>query len=76
MDLAILFGVLKVGFELWNTKEGNKYRDKVIKLEKEYNEELDKRSQGIRYSQLKLDRIMRDVRSLAENFVKYAPGKQ
>lgn len=76
MDIVTLsLGVLKVGFELWNTKEGNKYRDRVIKLTKDYNEELDKRSQGIRYSQLKLDRIMRDYSELAEIYIKYAPTK-
>lgn len=75
MDLSLIFGVLKAGFELWNTKEGNKYRDQVIDLEKEYNNELDKRSNGRRYSQLKLDRIMRDINSIAETFVKYAPKK-
>lgn len=76
MDLTLAFGVLKAGFELWNTKEGNKYRDQVIKLEKEYNAELDKRSNGVRYSQLKLDRILRDTNIIGDNFIKYAPKKQ
>lgn len=75
MNLSLIFGVLKAGFELWNTKEGNKYRDQVIELERDYNAELDKRSNGRRYSQLKLDRIMRDLNIIAENFVKYAPKK-
>jgi hypothetical protein len=75
MNLTLVFGVLKAGFELWNTKEGNKYRDQVTKLEKEYHNELDKRSLGKRYSQLKLDRIMRDIDTLAKNFIQYAPKK-
>lgn len=75
MNLSLIFGVLKAGFELWNTKDGNKYRDDVIELEKEYFNELDKRSNGSRYSQLKLDRIMRDLDNIAENFIKYAPKK-
>lgn len=76
MDLSLTLGVLKAGLELWNTKEGNKYLDKIIKLEKAYYEELDKRSGGANYSQYKLDTIMRDINSIAENFVKYAPKKQ
>lgn len=72
---ALLLGVLKSGFELWNTKEGNKFRDEIIKLEKEYLNELDKRSRGVRYSQLKLDRILRDTNIIATNFIKYAPKK-
>ena len=61
MDLGLLLGVLEQALKLWNTKEGRKYLDKYLSLKKEYHEELDKRSQGKRYSQLKLDRIMRDI---------------
>ena len=75
MEFGAILGVLEAGFKLWNSKEGNKYRDKVIKLRKDYNEELDKRSNGQRYSQLKLDRIMRDSKDLAEIFIKYAADK-
>ena len=73
MEFIAILKVLQVGFGLWKTLEGNKYRDRANDLEKEYNEELDKRSNGRNYSQLKLDRIMRDTNTLAENFIKYAP---
>ena len=75
MSLSLIFGVLKAGLELWNTKEGNKYLDRVIKLEKQYYEELDKRSNGRKYSQLKLDRIMRELETISESFVKFSSKK-
>ena len=40
MDLKLFLGVLKEALKLWSTKEGQKYLDKVIKLEKEYYEDL------------------------------------
>jgi hypothetical protein len=73
MDLSLILGVLKEGLKLWNTKEGNKYIDKVIKLEKEYHEELSK-SEDDR-SQLYLDERMHELNTIAKNFIQYSGKK-
>lgn len=74
MDLALILGVLKEGLKLWNAKESVKYLDRVIKLEKEYYEELslpeDERSQ------LYLDERLRELGTIAKAFVSYNSGKQ
>lgn len=87
MNLGLILGVLKEGLSLWNSKEGSKYIDKVIKLEKEYYEELAKQefdienpehlkgSQSRFRSQLTLDQCLLDISIIAENFVKYARQK-
>jgi len=74
MDLSVILGVLKEGLKLWNTKDSTKYLDRIIKLEKDYNEELS-RPENDR-SQLFLDQCLHDIRIIAENFIKYASRKQ
>lgn len=73
MDLTLVLGVLKEGLKLWNAKESVKYLDKVIKLEKEYYEELslpeDERSQ------LYLDERLRELGTIAKAFVGHNSGK-
>lgn len=76
MDFTLLLGVTKEALKLWNTKEGNKYLDKINKLEKEYNEELDKKSFGKPYSQLTLDECMRELKTISKNFLKDRSTKQ
>lgn len=69
MDLALALGVLKEGLKLWNTKESTKYIDKVIKLEAQYYGILAK-PERLR-SQLALDKCLRELNSIAKNFIKY-----
>lgn len=73
MDLSLALRVMEQGLKLWNTKEGREYLEKFIKLKKDYNAEIDKRSNGRRYSQLKLDRVMRDIETIGEAFTSYGP---
>lgn len=68
MDFGLLLGVLKEGLKLWNSKEGTKYLDKINKLEKEFNEELDRKSQGLPYSQFAMDDCLRELKQIAKNF--------
>jgi hypothetical protein len=68
--MGLILGVLKEGLKLWNAKEANKYLDRVLKLEKEYFDEL-KKPYGQR-SQLTLDECLLELRGIAENFVKYS----
>lgn len=72
MDLNLALGILKEGLTLWNSKESSKYLDRVIKLEKEYYEELNKPLDA--RSDYKLDTIMRELTVISRSFVMY-PGK-
>lgn len=73
MDLSLYLGVLKEGLKLWNTKEGQKYLDLVIKLEKEYYEELSKPEDE--RSQFYLDDKLLHLRIISQSFIQY-PGKK
>jgi hypothetical protein len=72
MDLTLALSVLKEGLTLWNSKESTKYLDRLIKLEMEYYEELNKPLDA--RSDYKLDSIMLEFTVLAQSFVMY-PGK-
>jgi hypothetical protein len=63
---------LKEGLKLWNNREATKYLDRVIKLEKEYYEELNKPHDD--RSDYKLDSIMLELTILSQSFVMF-PGK-
>ena len=73
MDLALALGILKEGLKLWNNREATKYLDRVIKLEKEYYEELNKSPDE--RSDLRLDSVMLELRILSQSFLHY-PGKR
>ena len=73
MDLALALGILKEGLRLWNNREATKYLDRVIKLEKEYYEELNKPLDE--RSDRRLDSIMLELRILSQSFLHY-PGKR
>jgi hypothetical protein len=69
MELNLVLGILKEGLKLWNSKEASKYLDKVIRLEKEYYEELQKDSED--RSDFKLDSILLELRVISQSFVQY-----
>jgi hypothetical protein len=73
MDLTLVLGILKEGLTLWNNVEASKYLDKVINLEKKYNEELAKPEDE--RSDLAIDNCLLQLRIIAQSFVKY-PGKK
>ena len=72
MNLDLALGILKEGLTLWNHKEATKYLDRVIKLEKEYYEELNKPLDS--RSDYKLDSIMLELTVISRSFIMY-PGK-
>jgi hypothetical protein len=73
MDLKLVLGILKEGLKLWASKESTKYLDRVIKLEKEYYEELNKPEDE--RSDFKLDSIMLELTIVSQSFLHY-PGKR
>ena len=72
MDWTLALGVLKEGLTLWNNREATKYLEKVMKLEKEWHEEMAKHPDD--RSDLKIDSIMLELTILAQSFVRL-PGK-
>lgn len=64
MDLSLVLGILEQGLKLWNTVEGRKYLDRVIRLKKEYYEEFNRPDR----SDLALDRILDELRIIAGTF--------
>jgi hypothetical protein len=72
MELDLALGILKEGLTLWNHKESMKYLERVIKLEKEYYEELNKPLDA--RSDYKLDSIMLELNVISRSFVMY-PGQ-
>lgn len=73
MDLDLVLGILKEGLTLWNNKESTKYLDKVVKLEKEYYEELNKPLDA--RSDLRIDEILLELTIISKSFVMF-PGKK
>lgn len=72
MDLALALQILKEGLKLWNNHEANKYIDRVIKLEMDYNEEMSKPLDE--RSDYRVDSILFELRVISQSFVQY-PGK-
>ena len=73
MELGLVLSVLKEGLKLSNTIIDRKYLDRVVKLEKDFYEELAKPDDD--RSDLQLDSIMLELRTIAAIFAKYTPKK-
>jgi hypothetical protein len=66
MNLGVLFDVLVQGLKLWNTKEGNKYLDEVLKLQKEWLDEYNK--PRAKRSNANLDAIEQQLHLISKQF--------
>ncbi len=73
MILDLVLSILKEGLKLSNTITDRKYLDRVIDLEKEYNEEISKPDAD--QSDLAIDGILFELETIARNFAKY-PSKK
>ena len=63
---GLIIGLLKTGLELWNQKESGKYLDRLIKLEKDFYKEYNKRDKD--RSDAVLDNIRFELRILSVAF--------
>lgn len=63
---AALAKALGAGLSIWESKEKNKYRDKLLSLKKAYYEEFNK-PESVR-SDAVLDNLEFELRILAESF--------
>ena len=68
---TILLEILGQGLKAWNAERGRSLYTQYLKLMKEYNEEIDRKSRTGKYSQLKVDRVLRDLRLIAESYVEF-----
>jgi hypothetical protein len=73
MELGLVLSILKEGLKLSNTIIDRKYLDRVIDLEKEFYEELSRPDDE--RSDLALDNIMLELKTIAAIFAKYNPRK-
>jgi hypothetical protein len=73
MDIQLILGILEQGLKLWNSKEADKYTDKLIKLKKDWYEEYSKPLE-VR-SDVKLDFIELQLRILCQSFVSAPKGQ-
>lgn len=71
---VLLFGVLKEGLILWNTKESNKYLDQVIDLEKEWTDLYFNVSRSKRNNK-RLDEIERELGIISKAFMQHRSQK-
>lgn len=61
----ILLSILEHSLSIWDTKEGKAEYSKYLKAKKAIDEELDKRGNGLKYSQLRIDTGMRFIEDAA-----------
>lgn len=71
MELGLVLSILKEGLKLSNTLIDRKYLDRVLKLEKDYYDELSRDFDE--RSDLALDTIMLELQTIAAVFAKYKP---
>jgi hypothetical protein len=71
MEFGLVLSILKEGLSLSNTLIDRKYLDRVIKLEKDYYDELSRDFNE--RSDLALDSIMLELQTIAAVFAKYKP---
>lgn len=62
--ISTIIGVIQAGLELWSHKEKNKYRDKLIRLKRDFYREYNKTPRDMS----KLDHIEHELRILGESF--------
>ena len=69
MEISLILGILKAGLDLWSSKEGNKYRDRIIELEKDYHAEAAKPFDT--RDQLVIDKCLLEIKVIAKNFIQF-----
>lgn len=66
-----LLGILFEGLKAWNTERGRSLYKEAREAKDEYDKQMDKRAKGGRYSQLALDKSLRDLRNISDAYYKY-----
>lgn len=66
-----LLKILEHGLSIWDSKEGKSFYNAYLKAKKKRDEQMDKKARGLKYSQLAVDRSMREIADIAEAYAKF-----
>lgn len=68
MDLTLILGLIKLGLEVFQDQTKDKYLKKYLKIQKEFQDEINK---GLNdRSDLKLDQLRHEAKQLAELLIR------
>jgi hypothetical protein len=76
---TLLLQILGEGLKAWNTERGRSLYNDYLKQMKVYDEQMDRKSRTGKYSQLAVDKCMRDLELIAKayhEFIKSNPTIQ
>ena len=63
--------ILEHGLKLWTQKEGKELYNDFTKAKKKFDEQMDRKSRTGKYSQLAVDRSLRDLARISDAYAKY-----
>lgn len=69
--IETLLSILEQSLRLAVSMEGKSLYKEYLKNKRAHDEEMDKASKGLRYSQLKCDRCMRNIHDIAKAQYEY-----
>ena len=73
MDLTLILGLIKLGLEVFQDQTKDKYLKKYLKIQKEFQDEINK---GLNdRSDLKLDQLRHEAKQLAELLIRERNSK-
>ena len=73
MDLTLILGLIKLGLEVFQDQTKDKYLKKYLKIQKEFQDEINKGLDD--RSDLKLDQLRHDAKQLAELLIRERSSK-
>ena len=73
MDLTLILGLIKLGLEVFQDQTKDKYLKKYLKLQKEFQDEINKGLDD--RSDLKLDQLRHEAKQLAELLIRERSSK-
>lgn len=63
--------ILEHGLSIWDTKEGRAIYSDFKSNKKKRDEQMDKRAKGLKYSQLAIDRSMRNIDDISKAYYQF-----
>lgn len=69
--LKSLLKSLELSLSILESKEGKALYEDYMKAIKAHDEQLDKKAKGLRFSQLTIDRSVRDITRISDAYNKY-----
>lgn len=73
MDLTLILGLIKLGLEVFQDQTKDKYLKKYLKIQKEFQDEINKGLDD--RSDLKLDQLRHEAKQLAELLIRERSSK-